>query len=80
VPVGAKRFGLGGAKGDLELELRLRRIEAALEARASAYDFGDSSDFVQRLNTVPRVSGLRLLGIRLGFLILDGMSYGLLRT
>lgn len=56
----AKRYGLE-VRGDLELELRLRRMEAKLETLAGSSDFGDSGA-VQRVTDVPIVTGLRVLG------------------
>jgi hypothetical protein len=56
----SKRYGLE-VKGDLELELRLRRIEGRLDAVIGASDFGASED-TQRLSTIPLVTGLRVKG------------------
>lgn len=56
----SKRFGLE-VKGDLELELRLRRIESQLERLIGASDLA-GSEFTQRVSTVPTVTGLRVIG------------------
>lgn len=50
----AKRLGLDVSKDNLELELRLRRIETALES--------SSESDAQRVTTIPQVSGLSLTG------------------
>ncbi len=57
----AKRYGLE-VHDNLELELRLRRIEGVLERAALVGDFGDGSSDVQRTTTVPQVTGLRVKG------------------
>lgn len=56
----AKRYGL--ESDDLETELRFRRIEAKLEELGGTGDFGQVTDDVKRVNTVPRVTGLRVKG------------------
>jgi len=61
VATSAKRLGMD-VKDDLELELRLRRIEAELEQCVKASDIGDGSDQTQRVSTVPQVTGLRVTG------------------
>ena len=52
-----KRYGLD-VKDDLELELRLRRIEAALEGKLNSNDEDSSGS----RSTVPQVTGLRVTG------------------
>jgi hypothetical protein len=61
VATSPKRYGLD-VKNNLELELRLRRIEGEIERRALANDFGDTSDATQRVTNIPPVSGLRVVG------------------
>lgn len=56
----AKRYGLE-VTNDLELELRLRRIEGEIDKRPVSSDFADS-DAVQRVDTIPQVTGLRVKG------------------
>lgn len=58
----AKRYGLD-VKGDIELETRLRRIEAKLETVLQASDLSSTaSTSTQRVSEVPQVTGLRVLG------------------
>ena len=54
-----KRYGLD-VKDDLELELRLRRIEAALEGKLNTNS--DSEDQSGSRSAVPQVTGLRVTG------------------
>lgn len=56
----AKRYGLE-VRDDLEMELRLRRIEQQLERLVGAGDLTEDGD-TKRLNTPPQVTGLRVLG------------------
>lgn len=56
----AKRFGLE-VQGDLELELRLRRIEQRIDELSGSSDFGTSNQ-TQRVTTIPLVTGLRITG------------------
>ena len=56
----SKRYGLE-VKGDLELELRLRRMEAKIDQLAGSSDLG-TSDQTQRVSTIPLVTGLRVKG------------------
>ena len=60
MPTSVKRYGLEAE--DLETELRLRRIEGELERLAGASSYGDVSVQTQRTDSVPRVSGLRVIG------------------
>ena len=56
----SKRYGLE-VKGDLELELRLRRIESKIDQLVGATDLG-TSDQSQRVTTIPLVTSLRVKG------------------
>jgi hypothetical protein len=60
MPTSSKRLGLE-VTDNLELELRLRRIESELDNKANAVDFAES-DEVQRVNIIPQVTGLRVSG------------------
>ena len=57
--VSPKRYGLD-VKDDLELELRLRRIEAALEGKINSNEDSDSTSGSR--SSVPQVTGLRVTG------------------
>ncbi len=62
MPTSAKRLGLD-VRDDLELEQRLRRIEIQLEKKADLSAFSeDGSTDTQRVDTIPRVTGLRVAG------------------
>lgn len=61
MPTSSKRFGLD-VKNDLELELRLRRIEGKLEQTAQSSDVGEGSENTQRVTNIPQVTGLRVTG------------------
>ena len=59
MPGSAKRLGLD-VKGDLELEIRLRRIEALLEQKQDANV--DATSVSRARIAVPQVTGLSLAG------------------
>lgn len=63
---GAKRLGLD--VNDIELELRLRRIETELANRVRLNDYADGETV--RVTTIPIVSGLRVAGSTAGAITL----------
>jgi len=60
VPTSVKRYGLEAE--DLETELRFRRIEGELAKLTGTGDYGAGADLAKRVNTVPKITGLRVVG------------------
>lgn len=65
MPSGVKRYGIE-IEGDLDLELRLRRIEALLAQCRKISDIGDAEDDTILTDVVPQVTGLRVTGKTVG--------------
>ena len=62
MPTSAKRLGLD-VQDNLELEIRLRRIEIELEKKAETSSFSEEgSADTQRVDIIPQVTGLRVSG------------------
>ena len=60
MPTSVKRYGLESE--DLETELRFRRMEGDLAKLTGTSDFGSGTSNVKRVNTVPKITGLRVVG------------------
>ena len=61
MPTQAKRYGLE-IRDDLETELRFRRIEQRLEELIASSDLDTEGGQTVRSNTVPQVTGFRVVG------------------